>query len=249
MKLGVVTVVLCLLALSQSFVSARAEPAASSTPQRATPKYIDLRTAYNQWGLPIKPQGRRDTCAVFTFTGALEFAVARGTGEQGIRLSEEYLNWAANEVANDTEDGSSYEDLIKAFDKWGICEQRFMPYESRFRGTRPTQYALDSARQIWELGFRRHWIAQRTENGLDDSHLVQMKKVLATGWPLCAYGRDHSILIVGYVDDPRMSGGGEFITRDSAIRRYETIFYEASKTEFGSVLWIDMKPQSNNEES
>jgi C1A family cysteine protease len=201
---------------------------------------VDLRATFKQWGLPIKDQGSRDTCAVFTFTGALEYALAKGTGDTGTRLSEEYLNWAANKVSDDDEDGASYEDLISAFDKWGICESSLMPYLSRYGSPEPTRDALNNAMQIWQLGFKRHWIARRTENGLDDSKLVEMKKVLASGWPLCAYSRDHSILLVGYQLDDKMPGGGQFITRNSATQRYETIYFEASKTEFGSVLWIDL---------
>lgn len=63
----------------------------SPSQAQALPKIVDLRNAFKQWGLPIKGQLRRDTCAVFTFTGALEYALAKGTGEIGARLSEEYL--------------------------------------------------------------------------------------------------------------------------------------------------------------
>lgn len=212
-------------------------------------KYVDLRTAFSGWGLPIKSQGRRDTCAVFTFTGALEYALARGTGQNGFRLSEEYLNWAADQIAGEKIDGASYEELLDAFDEWGIAGERFLPYAARYNASlQPTPTALASAREIWKLGFKRHWVAQRTTNGLTDAHINEMRKVLASGWPLCAYGHDHSILIVGFFDDPKMPGGGQFITRNSATQRYETIFYEAAKSEFGSVLWIELvkpeKPQT-----
>jgi hypothetical protein len=206
--------------------------------------HIDLRTHFNQWGLPIKAQGARDTCAVFTFTGALEYALAKGLHQRGVRLSEEYLNWAANEVSGQNLDGASYEELIQAFDKWGIAVERFMPYAAQFNPRyTPSEQALQSAREVWELGFTRHWIAQRTVNGLTDANIAEMKKVLLSGYPLCAYGRDHSILIVGFVDDLRNPGGGRFITRNSATRRYETIFYAAAKEEFGSVLWIALAQQ------
>ena len=211
------------------------------TKSAALPKSVDLRTQFRQWGLPIKPQGRRDTCAVFTLTGALEFALAQGTGERGLRLSEEYLNWAADDITQIKFDGATYEDLISAFDKWGICAERFLPYDSRYNAElQPSQNSLSSAKEIWELGFKRHWIVQRTENGLSDPQILSMKRVLSSGWPLCAYGRDHSILLVGFQDDPRLNGGGQFITRNSATQRYETIFYAAAKAEFGSVLWIDL---------
>ncbi len=219
-----------------------------STPSFAQPgaapvKSIDLRNAFSQWGLPIKPQGRRNTCAVFTFTGALEYALARGTGQNGFRLSEEYLNWAADEIAGEQEDGASYEELIAAFDEWGISSERLFPYAANYTGSTPSRDALASAKAIWKMVFQRHWIANRTINGLTDAHIQEMRKVLATGWPLCAYGHAHSILIVGFYDDPKMPGGGQFITRNSATQRYETIFYEAAKEEFGSVLWIELPPQ------
>lgn len=233
---------ICLLSVFlASGRSVWADPAPDAPEKPAAPRAIDLRGEFTQWGLPIKPQGHRDTCAVFTFTGALEFALARGTNRRGIRLSEEYLNWAANVVANQNYDGASYEELIAAFDKWGICEFKYMPYDSNYRSPSPSQDAVKSARQVWNLAFQRHWIARRTENGLDDDHIEEMKEVLLDGWPLCAYGRDHSILLVGFTEDPKMQGGGQFITRNSATQRYETIFFDASKDEFGSVLWIDTK--------
>ena len=217
---------------------------ARSTPAQPAelPKKIDLRPQFRQWGLPIKPQGRRDTCAVFTLTGALEYALAAGIGQSGLRLSEEYLNWAADDVNGIKFDGASYKDLISAFDKWGISLEKFLPYRERYnQNLQPSKSAFASAKEIWGLGFERHWIAERTENGLSDAQILEMKEVLAAGWPLCAYGVDHSILLVGYQDDSRLNGGGQFITRNSATQRYETIFYDASKTEFGSVLWIDLQ--------
>lgn len=219
-------------------------PSTPAPPNAATSKTvtsIDLRGEFSKYGLPIKPQGRRNTCQVFTFTGAIEYALARGGGYNGLRLSEEYLNWAADEVAGEKDDGGSYEELLQAFDTWGIASERYMPYQARYNtNLKPSQLALTSAREIWNLGFKRHWVAQRTINGLTVEHINAMRKVLASGWPLCAYGHEHSILIVGFQDDPKMPGGGQFITRNSATQRYETIFYEASKSEFGSVLWIEL---------
>jgi len=231
----------CIIVLFSLFLGVWSTPARARAAKPYTPKIVDLRAAFTQWGLPIKPQGRRDTCAVFTLTGALEYALARGTGQVGVRLSEEYLNWAADDITQIKFDGASYEDLISAFDKWGISAEQYMPYAARYdSSTQPSETALESAKQVWDLGFKRHWVAERTSNGLKDSHTTEMRRVLMSGWPLCAYGRDHSILLVGFQDDPRMNGGGQFITRNSATQRYETIFYAAAKSEFGSVLWIDL---------
>ena len=239
----------CIAAIFALFLGVWSTPARAQTAKPYAPKTANLSLAFTNWGLPIKSQGRRDTCAVFTLAGALEYALARGTGQVGVRLSEEYLNWAADDITQITFDGASYEDLISAFDKWGISAEQYMPYAARYdENTQPSEIALESARQVWELGFKRHWVAERTSNGLKDSHITAMRRVLMSGWPLCAYGRDHSILLVGFQDDPRMSGGGQFITRNSATQRYETIFYAAAKAEFGSVLWIELT-KSESEKS
>src|SRR5688500_6111399 len=92
---------LSLLLISTPALHAAPTSRSEALPSTPAPKIVDLRTQFSQWGLPIKDQGRRDTCAVFTFTGVLEYAIARGTGERGVRLSEEYLNWAANQASGD----------------------------------------------------------------------------------------------------------------------------------------------------
>ena len=51
-------------------------------------------------------QGDRGTCSVFTTTSALEFAFSRYMGKS-VRLSVEYLNWAANQVTGNLRTGSS----------------------------------------------------------------------------------------------------------------------------------------------
>src|SRR4051812_35065303 len=53
------------------------------------PKAVDLRPIFKRWNLAPKRQGARNTCSVFTTTGALEFAVSKHY-DRGTRLSVEY---------------------------------------------------------------------------------------------------------------------------------------------------------------
>ena len=51
--------------------------------------------------------------------------------------------------------------------------------------------------------------------GVTDEHIAQMKAVLRKGWPVCS-GSFHSLLFTGYVNDPALPGGGQFLLHDSA---------------------------------
>jgi len=204
--------------------------------------HVDLRPAFDQYRLTIKLQGRRDTCHIFSVIAALEFAVACKF-DTGVGLSEEYLNWAANDVAREYRDGASFVELAEALKKWGVSEERFMPYSGIFQPKyQPSRDALDSAREIHKLNFRWRWIkkpAPNTPDTLDDSHIAAIRKTLRLGWPVVA-GREHNIVIVGYDDDPRQPGGGSFIVRNSNVRSYREMSYAEVKAKSNAVLWIDL---------
>jgi hypothetical protein len=197
-------------------------------------KRVDLRPQFEQWGLSIKYQHRRDTCAVFTVAGALEFALAKVNGE-GQGLGEEYLNWAANEAGGQYFDGATFSELERGFGKWGVCDERAMPYGEVFNPlTQPSAEAVQSARQIWAQNFRWNWIERGRREGLTDAHLARVKAVLRRGLPV-AGGGEHCMLIVGF-DDAR----GFLRVRNHATRKNETLPYAEAKRKFVALLWIDL---------
>jgi hypothetical protein len=228
---------------------------------------VDLRPAFAKWGLVQRVQGKRNTCSVFTVTGALEYAVASKTGHTP-RLSVEFLNWASNQAAHDNDDGSFFSDAWTGFAVHGVCAEKDMPYQDKFDAARtPSETAKDHAGQLREIGLRLHWIKLWDPNtGLTDAEFVAIKRVLNQQWPVCGGFRwprkvewkddvlemrppegvfdGHSVLIVGYRDDASQPGGGAFLFRNSNNNGREGwMTYEYARAYMNDAVWIDYDPQ------
>ena len=217
---------------------ASGEPAAGGAATKETAG-VDLRPRLEKWGLPPRSQGARPTCSAMAVAGALEFALAGGQG-QATRLSPEFLNWAANQAAGGQHDGGNFADLWKGFVAHGICAENRMPYRARFEpAVPPDAAALDDARTRAAVPPRLNWIKEwDVKTGLTAGHLLQIKRTLGRGWPVCAGLRwprqeqwvgdvlqmcppdqvfdGHSVLVVGYRDDGAQPGGGVLVFRNSA---------------------------------
>ncbi len=227
---------------------------------------VDLRPAFETWQLERRVQGGRNTCSVFAVTGALEYALASRTGKP-VRLSVEFLNWASNKALGEVDDGSFFSDLWRGFEIYGACPERDMPYRDTFdSNVTPSEQAKDHARQLHEFGFRLHWIKPWNPNtGLTDEHLAAIKRTLDRKWPVCGGLRwpkkpvrwtndiletpppegvfdGHSVLIVGYRDDPAQPGGGLLIFRNSNNEgRDGYMTYEYARAYMNDAVWIDYK--------
>ena len=203
------------------------------------PPAVDLRPRFARVGLAPRSQGARPTCSAMAVAGAREFALAGGQG-QAARLSPEFLNWAANQAAGGHHDGGNFADLWKGFVAHGICAENRMPYRARFEpAVPPDAAALDDARARAAVPPRLNWIKEwDVKTGLTAGHLLQIKRTLGRGWPVCAGLRwprqeqwvgdvlqmcppdqvfdGHSVLVVGYRDDGSQPGGGVLVFRNSA---------------------------------
>ena len=213
---------------------ARKSPAA-----RRLPTEVDLRPQLIEYGLGPRRQGERGTCSVFTTAASLEFALARQMG-RGLPLSVEYLNWASNQAIHDNSDGGFFHDLLKGFEQYGICLEDEMPYQGQFNPTlAPSAKATATAAEVQGKTFVIHWINPwKPMPGVTDEQLREIKATLAAGWPVAA-GSTHSRLLVGYVDDPDVPGGGSFLTKDSGSARFDSITYEFTKEKIGDLFWIE----------
>lgn len=211
------------LLLSQGALVAAPSPASVDGGSAASE--IDLRPALEKWGLGPRLQGKRNTCSVFTMVGAVEYAMA-SKENCGTRLSVEFLNWASNQALRETQDGGFFSDLWRGFTIYGTCPEQDMPYQDKFDPERvPSEEARDHARLLHEVGLRLHWIKPWNRNtGLTEKQLLAIKDVLRRQWPICGGFRwpkevkwkdnvlemappegvfdGHSVLIVGYRDDP-----------------------------------------------
>ncbi len=214
-------------------------PAAVRAADSTLPPTVDLRPQFESWGLAARQQGNRPTCSAFTVTVALEYAVAKQNGS-GKRFSVEYLNWAANQEAGDTDDGAFFSDLWKGFAKHGVCAEEAMPYQEKFKPTEPPgATAMADAREHPLPGMEIHWIKEWDVNtGLTIPQLTSIRQNLHAGWPVCGGFRwphnaqwvdgilqmcasntvydGHSVLLVGYRDDAQQPGGGVFHFRNTA---------------------------------
>jgi hypothetical protein len=245
------------------FLYADAAAGTAKPAKAATAGSVDLRPAFEKWGLPPRVQGGRGTCSVFTMTGALEFALAHHEGK-GTRLSVEYLNWAKNIAFISTRDGGKFADLWEGFLESGICPEKDMPYQSNYDWqNRPAADARAYAKKLARGDFHMHWIKTwDASTGLTDAQFSEIKQVLRGGWPVCGGFRwpkktewndgvlqmapadgvfdGHSVLLIGYRDDAKLPGGGAFLLRNSQTHKDDGwMCYEYAKAYLNDALWID----------
>lgn len=220
-------------------------PAAATSP--AVPSSVDLRPKLQAFDLPPRAQGARGTCSVFTTCEAIEFAVAVKRGK-GSRLSPEYLNWAASQAAGAPSDGAFFHNALAGFEKFGLCTEEAMPYQAKHDpALAPSKAAADEAakmRQESDGEIVPHWIVPWKPDrfGVDDAQFAEIKRVLASGYPVAA-GSGHSRLLVGFRDDAAIPGGGAFITEDSALARFDEVTYEFVRKQVADVFWVEAKSQ------
>ena len=148
------------------------EPASVGSAQ-LLPASVDLRPAFEKWGLARRTQGKRGTCSVFTIVGALEFAAANQQ-RHGERFSVEFLNWAASRIVGKDKDGGFFSDLWKAFASYGVCAEKTLPYRAEFDpALAPGPEALAEAKTRLALGLRHHWIKEwNVKTGLTDEQFA-----------------------------------------------------------------------------
>jgi hypothetical protein len=234
------------------------DPAADSAD---LPASADLHPQFDRLGLVRRVQDARGTCSVFTMAGALEFAAAKQAGHGQI-LSVEFLNWAANQ-SRPPRDGGIFSDMWKGFAAHGICAERLMPYQPIFDPARvPEPEAIQDAHARMKAGLRHHWIKRwNVTTGLTEDQLTAIKRTVAGGWPVCGGFRwpnnpiwvegvlqmcpstnvfdGHSVLLVGFKDEPAQAGGGVFLFRNSNANVDGSMPYAYAQAYMNDALWID----------
>ncbi|MCG3125640.1 MAG: hypothetical protein CHACPFDD_00465 [Phycisphaerae bacterium] len=222
--------------------AATSRPASSAT---ALPASVDLRPRLMEAGLTPRAQGARGTCSIFTTCAAIEYALAVQR-EKAERLSPEFLNWAAGHASGRPSDGNFFHNALAGFERYGICSEASMPYEAAFDAARapPAAAAAEATRVGREArgALQARWIVPWVPDrfGVSDAQFDEIKRVLASGFPVAA-GSGHSRLLVGYRDDASAAGGGIFLTEDSALNRFDEVTYEFVRTQVADVFWVEAK--------
>ena len=225
--------------------------------------------AFQKWSLDPRVQGNRGTCSVFVITESLEYAVADKQGH-ATRLSVEFLNWAKHMATKTTEDGGFFSDLWKGYAAYGICPEKELPYLDHFDpALQPSGKApWPGPRLSGDLGLQLHWIKEwNPKQGLSERQLIEVKRTLQRRWPVCGgflwpkqerwekgvlqmcprdQVRDgHSVLLVGFRDDPAQPGGGVFLIRNSSGKSRDGLLsYEYLRAFMNDAVWIDCPGQS-----
>ena len=202
---------------------------------------VDLRPQINQLGLSIRSQEARGTCSVFAVTFVLEFMYRTRINVAVTDLSEEYLNFASNEVVGIFDDGSFFHDLDKGYIKHGIVPESKVPYQST-QVTTIDRSILDEGSRWSRLqsDFIKPWDSSK---GASNAQIDRVTAYLDQGIPVCFGGfwptngnyrittihdipvmdtpdrvnvhDGHSIVLVGYRRQADFPGGGYFIYRNS----------------------------------
>ena len=239
----------------------------------ALPKHVDLSPQFDRWELPRRNQGERPTCSVFTVVGALEFTRAKHGRRKG-HLSVEYANWAKNRASSTATDGGFFHLIWRGVHSHGICDEDLYPYKEKFDASvEPNELARKNATEFLNLPITIRWIKRwDPKTGLEDSQMLEIKKALHSGWPVCVGLRwphkavrdendvllsvpendvfdGHSVLFVGYQDDERVEGGGYFILRNTNNPRHnEKMSYRYAKNFANDALFFPLTEQNRPEE-
>jgi hypothetical protein len=112
-------------------------------------------------------------------------------------------------------------------------------------------------------GLRFHWIKEWDVNtGLTNAQLLAIRRTLNAGWPVCGGSRwpkqerwveevlqmcppdavrdGHSVLLVGYRDDPAQPGGGVFLFRNtSRDGRDGSMPYAYAQAYMNDAAWVE----------
>ena len=201
---------------------------------------------------------------MFTMAGALEYALARDQ-QHGTALSIEFLNWASNEATTNSHDGGFFSDLWTGFATYGVCPEADLPYRQKYSPKlRPAETAMRRAKELAKADLRLHWIKPwDVRTGLSGAQLLEIKRVLSQHWPVCGGMRwpkherwqegvlrmappegvfdGHSVLLVGYADDPQQPGGGIVLVRNSGGGVHDgALTYEYVSAYMNDAAWIEL---------
>lgn len=252
-----------------SFAIALLVVVANSAETAALPENVDLRPAFEDFGLTTDAQGARNTCSLFAISAVAEFEYHQAGHAVGGRFSQEYLVWAADEATGRRGDQAMFYEALTGLNALGICTVETAPYGSTADDIqRPSDAAIDAARDLRER-WRIHWIKLwDVKQPLSDEQLDAIRSALAAGHPVACglrwphRGRGdrilevpaanevydgHSIALTGYRLDASLPGGGVFLFRNSNGPRwgdggYGEMSFAYVRAYANDALWLECGP-------
>lgn len=98
---------------------------------KADATYPDVYDALLEWQSPVKSQGQRGVCSIFSTVGLMEHLYIKEGTMLNPDFSEQYLQWSAKvEVGNfPNTSGSNARTNLAAIHDFGVVEESVWPYE------------------------------------------------------------------------------------------------------------------------
>lgn len=191
----------------------------------------DLRPELTKLGLAQpRNQNPRGTCAFFTMTDLVSFAIAKRTGKPEF-LSVDCSIWSADHF-------KTPDNYVKGYETYGICAEELMPYSREDGPKEPSEEAKADALQKRDVGVKNRGV-ENWPVGIrpEDGYVSNIKAEIDKGIPVGSFSH-HCIILVGYIDDPDYPGGGMFIGRDSATVSYHSVTYDYIRSHTGGFpIW------------
>src|SRR5271157_4639934 len=271
-ELVVLTAVLSVTAFSAMSTSAADERSGNYNSGLRLPNRISLIPEFQNLGLSPRAQGKRDTCSLFAITALAEFEYAKNNPAPPTPFSEEFLIWAVNRTRRVTKDRAKFDEAVRGLNAFGISSEEMMPYASTHDpGRKPSLAAIKDARSRkgrWKAFWIKRW---NPKTPLSEPQILAIKKALASGhpvacglrWPKSQKGHQllevplssrvfdgHSIVFVGYEDNPERRGGGVFLFRNSngphwGNKGYGTMSYAYACAYANDALWLQLRPRQS----
>lgn len=235
--------------------------------QEKRPTRVDLVPQFEKLGLIARDQGKRDTCSSFAITALAEFEFNQTRPNDVVRLSEEFLVWAANDSTGLRADQAMFYEAVHGLNAAGISADQQCPYETS-AAKRPGKEAIENAKQLSGC-WRVHWIKRwDTTKPLSEAQFFEIQDALAAGhpvacglrWPKQDQGASilrtpaagdvydgHSIVLIGYQDDTRRRGAGVFGFRNSfgpkwGNNGYGVMSYDYVRRYANDAMWLEYDP-------
>ncbi|MGO9571956.1 MAG: C1 family peptidase [Desulfomonilaceae bacterium] len=274
MKKGLVSLIAVLFIIALSAMSTSAVDGRSGNYNSGLrlPNRISLIPEFQNLGLSPRAQGKRDTCSLFAITALAEFEYAKNNPAPPSPFSEEFLIWAVNRTRRVTKDQAKFDEAVRGLKAFGITSEEMMPYASTpDPGRKPSLAAIKDARSRsgrWNAYWIKRW---DPKSPLREPQMLAIKKALASGhpvacglrWPKSQKGHQllevppssrvydgHSIVFVGYEDNPEQMGGGVYLFRNSmgphwGNKGYGTMSYAYAHAYANDALWLQLRPRKS----
>ncbi|MFI5384719.1 MAG: C1 family peptidase [Fimbriimonadales bacterium] len=208
------------------------------SPPETLPSRVDLRKAYERYGLSVCQQNG-PLCWDYTVVGLLEYELANDR-RVATRLSPGFLSWAAMATDSESRAGSNFGRAYRGLERYGIAPLALGgDPDGSGRGQVPTADTLRAASGLGRIDVRwiRFW---NNRDPLSKDQLETMEREIADGHPVAVGMRwpnrttftpagsflltipdpgdifdGHCVALVGYTLNPKLSGGGAFLFRNS----------------------------------